>query len=62
MPDYEYQCTGDCPYIVIKHRSIKDNDPGYDCETCNLPLERIYSNVGVVFNGSGYYSTDNRKK
>ena len=62
MPDYEYQCTGDCPYIVIKHRSIKDNDPGYACETCNLPLERIYSNVGVVFNGSGYYSTDNRKK
>jgi putative FmdB family regulatory protein len=62
MPDYEYQCTGDCPYIVIKHRSIKDDDPGYDCESCNLPLERIYSNVGVVFNGSGYYSTDNRKK
>ena len=62
MPDYEYQCTGDCPYIVIKHRSIKDKDPGYDCETCSLPLERIYSNVGVVFNGSGYYSTDNRKK
>ena len=61
MPAYEYQCTGDCPYIVIKHRSIKDDDPGYDCETCNLPLERIYSNVGVVFNGTGFYSTDHRK-
>jgi predicted nucleic acid-binding Zn ribbon protein len=22
----------------------------------------VYSNVGAVFNGSGFYSTDNRKK
>ena len=31
------------------------------CETCNLPLERVYSNVTAVFNGTGFYSTDNRK-
>jgi predicted nucleic acid-binding Zn ribbon protein len=25
-------------------------------------LVRVYSNVGALFNGSGFYSTDNRKK
>ena len=62
MPAYEYKCTGTCEGTVIRVRSIKEDDPGYDCETCNLPLERVYSNVGAVFNGSGFYSTDNRKK
>jgi hypothetical protein len=62
MPAYEYRCTGSCQDIMVRVRDIRENDPGYKCETCNLPLERIYSNVGVVFNGSGYYSTDNRKK
>ena len=62
MPVYEYKCTGKCEGIVIKQRSIKENDPGYECETCTLPLERVYSSVGAVFNGSGFYSTDNRKQ
>ena len=62
MPVYEYKCTGNCEGIVIKQRSIKEDDPGYECETCTLPLERVYSSVGAVFNGSGFYSTDNRKQ
>jgi putative FmdB family regulatory protein len=61
MPAYEYSCSK-CNVVVIKNRSIKDSDPGYDCEKCQAALDRVYSNVGVVFNGSGYYSTDNRKK
>lgn len=28
------------------------------CDTCNLDYTRVYSNVGVTFNGSGFYSTD----
>ncbi len=51
-----------CAQRYIKERSIKDDDPGYSCETCNTKLVRVYSNTGVIFNGSGYYSTDNRKK
>jgi putative FmdB family regulatory protein len=62
MPAYEYKCTGSCKDIFLKQRSIKDSDPGYTCEGCNLPLERVYSNIGAVFNGSGFYSTDNRKR
>jgi putative FmdB family regulatory protein len=60
MPAYEYKCNS-CNKDYVKVRSIKENDPGYDCESCNLPLERVYSNIGAVFNGSGFYSTDNRK-
>jgi putative FmdB family regulatory protein len=61
MALYEYKCSGKCYEIVLKQRSIKEEDPGYDCATCNLPLERVYSNFGVILNGSGFYSTDNRK-
>jgi putative FmdB family regulatory protein len=61
MARYEYDCIP-CAQRYTKERSITDSDPGYQCETCNTPLVRVYSNVGAVFNGSGFYSTDNRKK
>lgn len=61
MPAYEYLCN-QCKNQYTKVRGIKEDDPGYDCETCNIPLTRVYSNVGAVFNGSGFYSTDNRKR
>jgi predicted nucleic acid-binding Zn ribbon protein len=51
-----------CAQRYVKQRPIQDNDPGYKCETCNSNLVRVYSNVGAVFNGSGFYSTDNRKR
>ena len=62
MPAYEYECSGSCEGIVIRVRSITEDDPGYECETCTQPLARVYSKVGAVFNGSGFYSTDNRKR
>jgi putative FmdB family regulatory protein len=61
MAIYEYDCMK-CAQRFSKERSIKDNDPGYRCDTCNSNLVRVYSNVGAVFNGSGFYSTDNRKR
>jgi putative FmdB family regulatory protein len=61
MAVYEYKCTGACEGIVVKVRSIKEDDPGYECEICTLPLERVYSVVETIFNGSGFYKTDNRK-
>ena len=50
-----------CAQRYTKERSIKEEDPGYKCEVCNHSLVRVYSNVGAVFNGKGFYSTDNRK-
>lgn len=61
MPSYEYDCMS-CAKRYIKLRSINDNDPGYNCEDCNKPLVRVYSNTGVIFNGSGFYKTDYGRK
>jgi putative FmdB family regulatory protein len=61
MALYEYDCMP-CAQRYNKQRSINDEDPGYKCDICNAPLVRVYSNFGVVLNGSGFYSTDNRKK
>jgi putative FmdB family regulatory protein len=60
MPKYEYDCMP-CAQRYIKERSMHEDDPGYTCDTCNYQLVRVYSSVGAVFNGSGFYSTDNRK-
>jgi len=61
MPLYEYDCMS-CAKRFIKERSIKDTDPGYNCEICNNKMVRVFSNLGTIFNGSGFYSTENRKK
>ena len=60
MPTYEYDCMP-CAKRYSKNRSISDPDPGYDCDVCNQPLVRVYSDFGITFNGSGFYKTDNRK-
>jgi putative FmdB family regulatory protein len=60
MPSYEYTCD-ECNIGYTKIRGIKEEDPGYNCDTCNTSLVRVYSNIGITFNGSGFYKTDNRK-
>lgn len=60
MPAYDYVCP-ECNQDYTKVRGMSENDPGYKCETCNVDLTRVYSSIGVTFNGSGFYKTDNRK-
>ena len=60
MPVYQYKCT-DCNKVTEEVRGITENVPDLFCKTCNLTLKRLYSNIGVTFNGSGFYKTDNRK-
>ena len=57
MAYYDYKCT-DCDTTITVSRGMTEDDPGYTCETCNSTLNRVYSNVGVAFKGSGFYSTD----
>jgi len=61
MPTYEYMCES-CNKEYTKIRGITEEDPGYSCDICNSNIKRIYSVPGAVFNGDGFYSTDNRKK
>lgn len=59
MPTYEYKCEqcGTFEYW----QSMKD-DPLATCPTCEGPVKRLISrNVNIIFKGSGFYVTDNRK-
>jgi len=57
MPTYTYKC-GPCDTPYEKIRGISDPEPEYSCTACNSILIKVYSNVGVTFQGSGFYSTD----
>ena len=58
MPTYEYACTecGDHTEVV---QSISDA-PLTTCTVCGGLLRKVFSPVGIVFKGSGFYRTDSR--
>jgi putative FmdB family regulatory protein len=60
MPTYEYACTecGDRTEVV---QSISDAPPTI-CAVCGGQLRKVFSPVGIVFKGSGFYRTDSRGK
>jgi putative FmdB family regulatory protein len=60
MPTYEYACTecGDRTEVV---QSIADA-PLTTCAVCGGRLRKVFSPVGIVFKGSGFYRTDSRGK
>ncbi|HEV3014463.1 MAG TPA: FmdB family zinc ribbon protein [Actinomycetota bacterium] len=60
MPTYEYACTecGDRTEVV---QSFSDAPPT-TCPVCGGVLRRVFSPVGIVFKGSGFYRTDSRGK
>jgi putative FmdB family regulatory protein len=60
MPTYEYACTecGDRTEVV---QSISDT-PLTTCTVCGGRLRKVFSPVGIVFKGSGFYRTDSRGK
>lgn len=62
MALYDYTCSK-CGLEKVITRPISENEPtgGYSCDTCNSILNRVYSNIGVAFKGSGFYSTDKQE-
>jgi putative FmdB family regulatory protein len=60
MAMYEYKCSG-CHQVITVTRSISDKEVVPGCLACKIPLSRVYSSVGVTFNGGGFYSTDKGK-
>jgi putative FmdB family regulatory protein len=58
MPTYQYACTscGERLEVVQKF----SDDPLTECPTCGGTLRKVFSPVGVVFKGSGFYKTDSR--
>ncbi|MEW6523986.1 MAG: FmdB family zinc ribbon protein [Bacillota bacterium] len=59
MPVYEYKCSK-CGRFDVE-QNIKA-EALTRCPTCQSPVQRLIGrNVGVIFKGSGFYCTDNRK-
>jgi putative FmdB family regulatory protein len=58
MPVYEYACTS-CGERTEARQSF-DDPPLEECPRCGGRLRKLYSPVGIVFKGSGFYATDGR--
>lgn len=58
MPLYAYTCTA-CGHNFDIHQSFAD-DALTVCPECDGLLRKVFSPVGVVFKGSGFYRTDNK--
>lgn len=58
VPTYQYACTA-CGHQLEAVQSFAD-EPLTECPTCEGALRKLFSSVGVVFKGSGFYRTDSR--
>jgi putative FmdB family regulatory protein len=59
MPIYTYRCEN-CGVQFERHQSFEDA-PLVRCPECSKKtLRKVYTPVGIVFKGSGFYSTDHR--
>jgi putative FmdB family regulatory protein len=58
VPTYQYACTV-CSHELEAVQSFSD-DPLTVCPECAGRLRKVFSAVGVVFKGSGFYRTDSR--
>jgi putative FmdB family regulatory protein len=58
VPTYQYACTA-CDERLEAVQKFTD-DPLTTCEVCGGSLRKVYSPVGIVFKGSGFYRTDSR--
>ena len=59
MPTYSYKCTV-CDTAFDIQQSFTDASLT-ECPTCEGRLRKLFSAVGVTFNGSGFYRNDSRK-
>ena len=58
MPTYQYQCT-ECGN---GHEAVQKftDDALTECPKCKGRLRKVFSAVGIVFKGSGFYRNDSR--
>ena len=58
MPTYQYTCT-ECGEPLEAVQKFSDA-PLTACPACGGRLRKVFSAVGIVFKGSGFYRTDSR--
>lgn len=62
MPTYKYECQN-CGYIFTELQNMTDK-PLRKCPKCGkLKLKRLIGKgIGIIYKGSGFYTTDYNKK
>lgn len=58
MPTYQYQCS-ECGEGLEAVQKFTD-DSLTVCPNCDGRLKKVFSAVGIVFKGSGFYRNDSR--
>jgi len=58
VPTYQYQCT-ECGEGLEAVQKFTD-DALTECPSCGGRLKKVFSAVGIVFKGSGFYRNDSR--
>jgi putative FmdB family regulatory protein len=58
VPTYQYACTACGEGLEVVQRF--SDDALTTCPSCEGQLRKVFSAVGIVFKGSGFYRTDNR--
>jgi putative FmdB family regulatory protein len=58
LPTYSYKCT-ECATAFDIQQAFTD-DSLTVCPNCGGKLRKVFSAIGVTFNGSGFYRTDSR--
>src|SRR5580704_19421848 len=59
VPTYQYRCT-ECGEDLEVVQKFSD-EPLTVCPACQGSLRKVFSPVGIVFKGSGFYRNDSRK-
>ena len=55
MPTYEYRCPRCGDFEIFQHMS---EDKLKQCPECGEKVTKLISKPAVIFNGSGFYTTD----
>jgi putative FmdB family regulatory protein len=58
VPTYQYACTTCGAQLEVVQKF--SDDPLTECPECAGRLRKVFSAVGVVFKGSGFYRNDSR--
>ncbi len=59
MPVYEYECSV-CQFHFERKQRF-DDEPVAVCPECKGKARRVLNSIPIIFKGSGFYITDNRK-
>ncbi len=60
MPTYQYACST-CSYEFEIVQTFAEKSLT-ECPECKSELRKVFSAVGVVFKGAGFYKNDSNKK